>query len=111
MPKPLLEQMTWPEVKEAIEAKVVVLQPLAAIEQHSPHLPVDTDNLIVGALGKSAAERYPGKFVAVPVLPDGFNDHNTEFPGTVSIRPGVLLEYLLTFGRASPPMASGASFG
>jgi len=95
-----LEQMTWPEVKRAAEEHRVVLQPLAAIEQHGPHLPVDTDNLIVGELCEAAAKAHPGEFVVAPTIPYGFNDHNMEFPGTVSIRPAVLLEYLFDVGHS-----------
>ena len=100
MSKSRLEEMTWPEVREAIENRRVVLQPLAAIEQHGPHLPVDTDNLIARSLCQAAADAAPGEFVVAPTLPYGFNDHNMEFPGTVSIRPAVLLEYLFDVGRS-----------
>lgn len=86
--------MTWPEVKGAAEAGRVVLQPLGAIEQHGRHLPVDTDNVIVSSLCEGAAARAPGEFVVAPLIPHGFNDHNMEFPGTVSIRIHVLIEYL-----------------
>jgi creatinine amidohydrolase len=95
-----LEEMTWPEVKEAAEAGRAVLQPLAAIEQHGPHLPVDTDNLIARSLCEAAAQAAPGEFLVAPVLPYGFNDHNMEFPGTISIRSSVLIEYLFDVGRS-----------
>jgi creatinine amidohydrolase len=92
--------MTWPEVKRAVEERRVVLQPIAAIEQHGPHLPVDTDNVIVGELCEAAAKARPSEFVVAPTIPYGFNDHNMEFPGTVSIRPTVLLEYLFDVGHS-----------
>ena len=40
----LIEEMTWPEVKAAIEGgrrRVIVM--LGAMEQHGPHLPIGTD--------------------------------------------------------------------
>jgi creatinine amidohydrolase len=95
-----LEQMTWPEAKRAAEDRRVVLQPLAAIEQHGPHLPVDTDNLIVEGLCEAAAKAHPGEFIVAPIIPYGFNDHNMEFPGTVSIRPTVLIDYLFDVGHS-----------
>jgi creatinine amidohydrolase len=95
-----LEHMTWPEVRDAAAAGRVVLQPLAAIEQHGQHLPVDTDNLIAQRLCERAAALRPGRFVVAPMLPYGFNDHNMEFPGTVSIRPSVLIEYLFDVGHS-----------
>lgn len=100
MSKYRLDQMTWPEIKRKAEEHRVILQPVAAIEQHGPHLPVDTDNLIVGALCETAAKANPSEFIVAPTIPYGFNDHNMEFPGTVSIRPTVLLEYLFDVGRS-----------
>lgn len=100
MTKYRLEQMTWPDVAEAVRQRRVVLQPLAAIEQHGPHLPVDTDNLIVASLCDAAGRAHPDEFVVAPTIPYGFNDHNMEFPGTVSIRPSVLLDYLFDVGHS-----------
>lgn len=100
MPKTLLAEMTWPEVGEAAAAGRVVLQPTAAIEQHGPHLPVDTDNMIVTRMCEVAAERHPDEFVVSPCVPFGFNDHNMEFPGTISISPETLLGFYTDLGKS-----------
>lgn len=100
MTKFRLGEMTWPEVRDAAAAGCVVLQPTAAIEQHGPHLPVDTDNLIVTRLCEAAAERAPGEFVVSPLVPFGFNDHNMEFPGTISIKPETLLAFYVDLGKS-----------
>ncbi len=99
-----LEQMTWPEVAEAASASRIVLQPLGAIEQHGPHLPVDTDNLIAASLCSAAGQSRPEQYVVAPTVPYGFNDHNMEFPGTVSIRPESLLAYLVDVGHSFATM-------
>ena len=96
----LLAEMTWPEVRDAASAGRVVLQPTAAIEQHGPHLPVDTDNVIVTAMCEAAASRYPDELVVSPCVPFGFNDHNMEFPGTISISPETLLAYYIDLGKS-----------
>lgn len=95
-----LAEMTWPEVRDAVRGGRVLLQPLGAIEQHGPHLPVDTDNLIAESLCDAAARAHPSEFVVAPIVPYGFNDHNMEFPGTVSIQPTTLLNYLTDAGRS-----------
>ena len=100
MTKTRLAEMTWPEVRAAAAAGRVVLQPTAAIEQHGPHLPVDTDNLVVTALCEAAAERHPDEFVVPPCVPFGFNDHNMEFPGTISISPETLLSFYTDLGKS-----------
>jgi creatinine amidohydrolase len=100
----LLSHLTWPEVREAAEEGRVILQPLGAVEQHGYHLPVDTDNLIVERLCLGAAAHHPGEFLVAPLLPYGFNDHNMEFPGTVSIPIATLIEYLFHVGRSFATM-------
>ena len=60
MEKHLYASMTWEEVNDAVLAKRVVLVPVAAIEQHGPHLPIDMDNLAVTTLCDETARRNPG---------------------------------------------------
>jgi creatinine amidohydrolase len=99
-----LEELRWPEVRAAATAGRVILQPLGAIEQHGHHLPVNTDNLIVDSLCAAAAEAAAGEFLVAPVVPYGFNDHNMEFPGTVSIRVQTLIDYLYDVGHSFATM-------
>jgi creatinine amidohydrolase/Fe(II)-dependent formamide hydrolase-like protein len=41
------ERLTWPEVGRAAAEERVALVPVATLEDHGPHLPVDTDLRIV----------------------------------------------------------------
>jgi creatinine amidohydrolase len=80
-----LEDMTWPEARQAAVEGRVVLLPVGAIEQHGPHLPVDVDNRIVTWLCDEVARRRPDLLLSVPPIHYGFNVHNMGFPGTVSV--------------------------
>ena len=40
------DELTWPEVNEAVAARKVVLLPIGSTEQHGHHLPLDTDNFL-----------------------------------------------------------------
>jgi creatinine amidohydrolase len=93
MPKHLLASMTWEEVNDAVRAGRVVLIPVAAIEQHGRHLPVDMDNLAVTYLCDRAAEERPDLLLSVPPIHYGFNEHNMEFPGTVTVQMETFLNY------------------
>ena len=43
-----LEQMRWPQVRAAIESgTTTVIVPCGAVEQHGPHLPMDTDQVVM----------------------------------------------------------------
>jgi creatinine amidohydrolase len=105
--KPLLQSMTWPEVNDAVLARRVLVLPVAAIEQHGPHLPVDTDNLNVIHIVEQAATRSPDVLVAAPPIHYGYNEHNMEFPGTVSVRMENLLNYYYDVGESYARMGFG----
>jgi len=67
---------------------VVVLVPVGSVEQHGPHLPLETDNVIAQAVATSAAEVMGGAEAGVWVAPPltyGSSGEHQSFPGTVSI--------------------------
>ena len=49
------ERMTAPELRALAERNAVVILPVAALEQHGPHLPVGTDRMLVEAVAQAAA--------------------------------------------------------
>lgn len=93
MPKAHYASMTWPEVKIAAAEGRVVLIPIGAIEQHGHHLPVDTDNVFAEEICRRVAENSPEKIVSMPPIHYGFNDHNMDFPGTISVKMQNFMNY------------------
>lgn len=79
-----LNEMNWPDIKEAAHHTVAVL-PIAAIEQHGPHLSVSTDTAIVSAVAERAESAMPSDVVLCPTLCFGSSHHHLGFPGTMSI--------------------------
>ncbi|HEV2356084.1 MAG TPA: creatininase family protein [bacterium] len=54
----LLEELSWPEVQEALDAGVrTVVIVAASVEQHGPHLPTMTDAAIGQAVGERVARK------------------------------------------------------
>jgi len=70
----LYRTLTWPEVREAAERKAVIVIPVAAIEQHGYHLPIDTDNVLVEHVTEEAARRSGGTLLTAPMIHYGFNE-------------------------------------
>jgi creatinine amidohydrolase len=91
--KYLFSQMTWPEVNDAVVQRRVAVLPIAAIEQHGPHLPVDTDNVFASEICERAASRAVDTIVTMPTIHYGFNDHNMDFPGTISVKMQHFIDY------------------
>ncbi|MET0279523.1 MAG: creatininase family protein [Steroidobacteraceae bacterium] len=67
------------------------LLPVAAVEQHGPHLPVGTDALINAALIEALLKRrFPG-LLALPAQDIGHSLEHRSFPGTLTIAAEALL--------------------
>ena len=79
------QDFTSPELGRYIDDKTVVVGALGAVEQHGPHLPLDTDTVIAGALLEAALCRLPERFkvVRLPTLAIGASDEHKSFAGTL----------------------------
>ncbi|HZT30874.1 MAG TPA: creatininase family protein [Bryobacteraceae bacterium] len=93
MTKHLYRTLTWPEVRERAQQRAVIVIPVAAIEQHGHHLPIDVDNVLVEHVTEEAARRSEGLILTAPMIHYGFNEHNMGFPGTISIREYVFIDF------------------
>ena len=85
--------LTWLEVREAAAAKKAVLIPIGSIEDHGPHLPLNTDNIIVESVCFEVARHASEELITLPVLPIGFEDHHMDFPGSLTSSMETLLNY------------------
>ncbi len=83
------------QIAEAAAAGGVVVRPTGAIEQHGPHLPLDTDSWSSTAISLRAAEQV--EQFPVLVLPPiwwGLSPYWMVFPGTITLRPETLLDVI-----------------
>jgi creatinine amidohydrolase len=99
------EHHTWEQLGElGGRDDVVVVIPVATLEDHGHHLPVDTDVRLVEGITCGACERFnergDGSALLFPTAVHGFTPHHLDFPGSVSLRWNVLVEYLLDLGRS-----------
>ena len=88
------DELTWPEMREAIAQQPVVLLPFGTVEDHGPHLPINTDNVIVEAICLEAARRAAGDVLVMPPVAYGLDEHHMDFPGPVSVDMQTLLAYV-----------------
>ena len=101
-----LEDMTWPEVRDAIDAgKTTVLIPTGGTEQNGPHMVLGKHNYLVRYKAGAVAMRLGDALVA-PVLayvPEGNIDPpsgHMRFAGTIST-PEVVFEQVLEYAARS----------
>jgi creatinine amidohydrolase len=97
-----LAELRAPEIAERLTADSVVVQPVAAVEQHGPHLPLATDLLIAESVVDAVvADR--GDELDLWVLPPlayGKSNEHAWAPGTVWLGPSTLLAVLDDVGRS-----------
>ncbi|HZZ64408.1 MAG TPA: creatininase family protein, partial [Candidatus Baltobacteraceae bacterium] len=86
-------EMTWPQVKEAAAAGRVAVLPIATIEDHGLHLPIDTDLRLCAAVCEEAVSRMPDRAVLIPPINHGYSPHHMDFPGPITIGAETLIRY------------------
>ena len=84
-----------------VEASVALL-PLAAVEQHGPHLPLATDAVInAGLVARTLAKDVaPATLLVLPPMAVGDSLEHSAFPGTLSLDARVALDAWLELGRS-----------
>jgi len=68
-------------------ARLVAVQPVGAVEQHGPHLPVRVDAAINAGIIARAVELLPAgsPVLVLPAMPVGKSNEHLRFPGTLSL--------------------------
>jgi mycofactocin precursor peptide peptidase len=97
-----LGERTWTEVE-----RTTVLVPVGSLEQHGPHLPLDTDARIPAAVPRRAAD--PSTLIAPPLAYGASGEHEG-FAGTLSIGHAALRAVLVELGRSAGAWASRLVF-
>ena len=68
--------------------------PVAAVEQHSKHLPLATDSLLLGEVIARAQKQSSQNAYFLPLMWLGNSHHHIDFAGTLSAPPRVWIEIL-----------------
>ncbi|MBW2412047.1 MAG: creatininase family protein [Deltaproteobacteria bacterium] len=98
-PRHLWGQLTWPEAQKRFEQVDIALLPVGSIEQHGPHLPLDTDAFDANHLALRIAEACSQpKPLVLPGISYGVAYHHEDFKGTVSISNDTLSRLVYDIG-------------
>ncbi|HEX4171486.1 MAG TPA: creatininase family protein [Acetobacteraceae bacterium] len=76
------------QLRDRARDNAIVILPIASLEQHGPHLPVEVDSMLgetvaIRAARKLAARGQPA--LVLPVLWTGLSEHHMSFGGTVTL--------------------------
>lgn len=98
----LWAELTWPVARARLERTDTALLPVGAIEQHGPHLPLDTDTWDADYFCREVAERCSSpKPLVLPPIHYGVSYHHDDFPGTISVSPETLSRLVYEVGMAA----------
>ncbi|WP_127588695.1 creatininase family protein [Paenibacillus koleovorans] len=91
----LLHELTRTEIGEWAPQATVIL-PVAATEQHGPHLPVMVDTLIAETIASTAAELAGASvpMLVAPTVAYGASHHHLIYPGAMSLSTATLIDVL-----------------
>lgn len=87
----LLYGMTWEEVAK-LDLHMVVVAPFGAVEQHSLHLPLGTDSILIEAIALRLEQRMPERVCVLPVTWLGCSRHHMDFAGSLTAEVDTFLE-------------------
>ena len=92
----------WPDISGAGPARWIAVLPLAATEQHGPHLPVGTDVMIAQAylarVRELLADTIPATFL--PLQPVGISTEHIDYPGTLTLPTEIALKTWMALGES-----------
>jgi creatinine amidohydrolase len=99
---------TWRQV-DASAGEGLLALPLGSLEQHGPHLPLDTDTRIAVAVARGLAARRPDVVVA-PAVAYGASGEHAAFPGTLLVGHEPLAAMLVELVRSARASFRGVVF-
>jgi creatinine amidohydrolase len=95
-------EIHWPEIARSATARWIAVLPLAATEQHGPHLPLGTDVMIGEAYLARVRELLPdtAPVTFLPVQPVGISTEHIDYPGTLTLPTETALQSWMALGES-----------
>jgi creatinine amidohydrolase len=91
----------WPDMAGSEPERWIAVLPLAATEQHGPHLPLGTDVMIGEAYLARVRELLPASIPAtfLPQQTIGISTEHLDYPGTLTLPTDVALKTWMALGE------------
>ena len=95
-------EMTTEDFQQSDMASAIAILPVAAIEQHGPHLPVEVDTAINRGILARAMELVPPDLpvTVLPAMPIGKSNEHISYPGTLTLSAETLIRLWTEIGES-----------
>jgi creatinine amidohydrolase len=93
LPKRDWLEMTWQDLAGADTARWIAVLPVAAVEQHGPHLPLGVDTFVAEAYLERVRAMLPADLPVsfLPLQKFGQSDEHLSFPGTLTLTSATVI--------------------
>ncbi len=97
-----LEELSGPEIGERITESAVIIQPIGAIEQHGPHLPLAVDHVIAHEAAEALVAAHGDAYDLwlLPTLSISKSNEHAWSPGTLWLSATTMLAVIDDIGRS-----------
>ena len=92
--------LSWPDFEQLSPENTVALLPVAAVEQHGPHLPVGVDDFINQGVVQAAMPLMPDSVLVLPACHVGKSNEHIAYPGTLSFSAETLIRIWTEIGES-----------
>jgi creatinine amidohydrolase/Fe(II)-dependent formamide hydrolase-like protein len=96
-----LGRLTFQEVRSSLRDTSILCLPMGSMEQHGPHLPLNTDSVLAEAFTRNIVERWGDTYDLwqLPPIAAGLSREHDWAPGTLSLSVTGMTAYLRDLGR------------
>jgi len=77
------EEMTSTALSNVDREQTLVVIPIAAVEQHGPHMPTGTDHILCTSVAQEIESRLPDQILITPTVWSGASAHHLRFGATL----------------------------
>jgi creatinine amidohydrolase len=103
--------LTFQEVGTALRASSILCLPMGSMEQHGPHLPLNTDTVLAEVFTRRIVERWGETYDLwrLPSISVGLSREHDWAAGTLSLSVGGMTALLRSRPRTHPRVAGAQS--
>ena len=94
------QEMTAFEINDVDRENILVVLPIAAVEQHGPHMPTGTDNFLCTGVAEALEQAMPKKILLAPTQWLGASAHHLRIGATLDTPLEVYIETLMGMARS-----------
>ncbi|HLH12953.1 MAG TPA: creatininase family protein [Methylovirgula sp.] len=101
LPTRFWAEMSWKDFQSADMEEAIAVLPVAAVEQHGPHLPLGVDLFLMQGYVERVVARLPEGLpvLFLPIQTIGVSVEHSDFPGTLSLSATSLMNVLTEIGE------------